>query len=176
MDKRIIKTKRDIRNAFMELRRSYPVDKIRVSALCETALINKSTFYKYYEDIFALAAETDQKILNDIMDDFEEIGTLFTNPSVFLSGMEKAVGRHAEEINIVYRGRISDLVSGIEDKLKAYYQTDPADPDKDILISFLIGGATHAMIDPNLDHDLVNQTLNRYLTDFIQLQKDEMVR
>lgn len=170
MDKRILKTKRDIRNAFLKLRKSYPVDKIRVSALCDTALINKSTFYKYYRDIFALSDEIDREIVDDIMHDFQEVGTLFSDPSAFLTGLEQAAALHAEEINIVYRDRINDLVSGLEERLIRYYRTDPEDPEKDILISFLIGGATHAMMDPQLDHASVHQTLERYLNEFMKLR------
>lgn len=170
MDKRVIKTKRDIRNAFLELRKEKPVDKIRVSELCDLAIINKSTFYKYYRDIFALAAEEDQRIVDDVIDDFEEIGALFTDPAAFLTGMESAVQKHAEEIRIVYNERISDLVNGLEARLTAYYRTEPMDPKKDILISFLIGGATHAMMDPALDHGKVHQALERYLAEFIRLE------
>lgn len=170
MDRRIIKTKRDIRNAFLELRSSHSVDKIKVSELCDRALINKSTFYHYYPDIYALSAEMDRSIVDDVIGDFQEIDTLFSDPSAFLSGMERAAEAHADEIRIVYGGRMEDLVSGLEKKLREYYRTDSGDAQRDILISFLIGGATHAMMDPDLKHELVPENLERYLTILMRAQ------
>ena len=49
LDIRIEKTERAIKQAFMELRREKPVEKIRVKELCDRACINKSTFYAHYQ-------------------------------------------------------------------------------------------------------------------------------
>ena len=56
LDIRIEKTERAIKQAFMELRREKPVEKIRVKELCDRACINKSTFYAHYQDIYAMPA------------------------------------------------------------------------------------------------------------------------
>ena len=48
MDKRIEKTKEKLRQALGELVRTESIDRISVSALCERAGINRTTFYKYY--------------------------------------------------------------------------------------------------------------------------------
>ena len=47
LDIRIEKTERAIKEAFMELRREKPVEKIRVKELCDRACINKSTLYAH---------------------------------------------------------------------------------------------------------------------------------
>ena len=52
MDLRIEKTERGIKNAFIELRSKKPLEKITVKELCESARINKSTFYAHYKDIY----------------------------------------------------------------------------------------------------------------------------
>lgn len=44
MDLRIEKTERGIKNAFIELRSKKALEKITVKELCESAMINKSTF------------------------------------------------------------------------------------------------------------------------------------
>ncbi len=171
MDKRIIKTKRDILNAFLELRSKYPVDKIKIIDLCDLAIINKSTFYKYYPDIFALAEEVDNKIVQDIIADFAEIGNLFSDTESFLTGFHSAVSKHDSEILIVYHQKISSLVSKLEKELKKYYQVDSKSPEKSIMISFLIGGATHAMLEiDEYDKETVTSTLNQYISEFIKLQ------
>ena len=56
MDLRIQKTKAAIKEAFFELRRKKPIEKITVTELSRLAGINKATFYLHYSDIYSLAA------------------------------------------------------------------------------------------------------------------------
>ena len=56
-DIRIRKTVTSIRKAFEELLLEMPYDKISVKAVCERALVNKSTFYRYYPTLEDLLAE-----------------------------------------------------------------------------------------------------------------------
>ena len=56
MDLRIEKTRQSIVNAFLALRSGKPLEKITVKELCEKAMINKSTFYFHYADIYELSA------------------------------------------------------------------------------------------------------------------------
>ncbi len=171
MDKRIIKTKRDIRNAYLELRKKYAVEKIKVSELCDLAIVNKSTFYKYYEDIFALAEEVEKDILNAIIRDFSNIDSLFTNPMAFLDGMERATNLHANEICIVYNQRMSELVNQLEICMKDFYKGDAANQEQEVLISFLIGGAAHAILEMDDRKTQIKDTLNRYISELIQLER-----
>ena len=60
MDLRIVKTKNQIKRAFLSLRNKYSLEKIKVKDICELAMINKTTFYKYYVDSFALADEVEE--------------------------------------------------------------------------------------------------------------------
>ena len=53
-DLRIIKTLQQIDRALLELLNELPFQKITVQLLCERALINRSTFYKYYTDKYDL--------------------------------------------------------------------------------------------------------------------------
>ncbi len=170
MDKRIIKTKRDIRNAYLELRNQYSVEKIKVSELCELAIINKSTFYKYYEDIFSLADEVEDDTLNVILRDFSDIDCLFTDPMAFIEGIEVATNLHAEEIRIIYKNRMSELVSQLETRIKGHYKDSCSNSEQQVLISFLIGGATHAILDLDDEKEKIKGTLNRYISELIQLE------
>ena len=49
-DARIMRSKRDLRAALMELLKSTPFEKIAVIDICNKAMINKVTFYKHYAD------------------------------------------------------------------------------------------------------------------------------
>ena len=49
-DLRIIKTRLALRNALTELLEKKPFEEISVNELCETAMIRRATFYKYFSD------------------------------------------------------------------------------------------------------------------------------
>ena len=70
-DKRVIKTKRDLRNSLASLLKKNPYAKITVCDICEEAQINRMTFYKHYMD--------KADLLNDI----------FNFDRVFVSDLEK---------------------------------------------------------------------------------------
>ena len=61
MDRRVRKTKTRILQAFETLSRKKAVSQITVAGLCELADINRSTFYQYYADIYALFEEIEQE-------------------------------------------------------------------------------------------------------------------
>ncbi len=65
MDKRIEKTKEKLRQALGELTCRQPVSEVSVSALCEKAGINRTTFYKYYR----VPEDVQQEILDETVDD-----------------------------------------------------------------------------------------------------------
>ncbi|MCH5257932.1 MAG: TetR family transcriptional regulator [Lachnospiraceae bacterium] len=53
-DLRVIKTKQNIRSAFMELMKKQPLEKIRVNDICDKALCSRNTFYQHYIDKYEL--------------------------------------------------------------------------------------------------------------------------
>lgn len=80
-DLRIIKTLQQIDRALLELLNELPFQKITVQLLCERALINRSTFYKYYTDKYDLL----DRYLNKILQEFKQqvnVDFVVTNPSV----------------------------------------------------------------------------------------------
>lgn len=60
MDSRIIKTRREIRNTFLDLLNEYPYEKISIKLLCEQAFIARPTLYAHYQSI--------QNVLIDCVD------------------------------------------------------------------------------------------------------------
>lgn len=56
-DLRVIKTKNTIYNALIVLMKEKTFEEIKVSDICNTALINRSTFYAHYTDKYELLSE-----------------------------------------------------------------------------------------------------------------------
>lgn len=67
IDLRIIKTKKSIYDALKELMYEKSFEEIRVSEICEKALINRSTFYAHFEDKYDLL----DNLVKDLNEEFE---------------------------------------------------------------------------------------------------------
>lgn len=63
-DKRIRRTKQNIRNALFQILERKSLDQVTVSEIVRIADINRSTFYFYYENIEDLFRQTEQEIFD----------------------------------------------------------------------------------------------------------------
>lgn len=68
-DRRAAYSKKMIRESLYELMKTKPLNKITVKEICETADVNRSTFYAYYMDIYDLH----QKITKEFFEKQREI-------------------------------------------------------------------------------------------------------
>lgn len=66
-DHRIAVTKKMITDAFLVAVKSKPISEITVKELCESAHINRATFYVHYENIFDLADSVRQEFAEKII-------------------------------------------------------------------------------------------------------------
>ena len=75
-NRRVRMTKRCMKDALLELLDKMPLNKVSVTDICNTADVNRSTFYAYYNDIEALLSEIETEALAQIPVniDPEEIG------------------------------------------------------------------------------------------------------
>lgn len=70
----VIRTKKQIRNAFCELLdEKHDINKITVKELVDRADISKSTFYAHYLDIYNLAEEFENEIFDLLEEIFNEL-------------------------------------------------------------------------------------------------------
>lgn len=138
MDLRIFKTKKEIKRAFLALREQRMPAEIKVKDICEMAAINKTTFYKHYEDSQALSDAIDSDSLDRVMEDFDERASLLESPSKYSSGLLAALDRQKKELFLVFRGRAEELGAKLEARLSALYQAEKQ--SQKIKISFIIGG------------------------------------
>ena len=173
MDLRIVKTKKNIREAFLELRSQYPLEKIKVTKLCELALINKTTFYKHYQDIYALSEVIEDETILSIMDSFEHINSLFTDPDGFMRGLYFAFKSHENLVMILFSGRMNVLIDKVERKLKVHYPQISGMPEKEIMLSFLLWGGSHVLMESRFEEAVLLDTLTeaaKQILSFIDVQ------
>ena len=72
VDLRIRKTKRILFDALLRLMEKKNFEKIKVSDICEEALINRSTFYAHYEDKYDLLVDFFEEETVSLLKEFED--------------------------------------------------------------------------------------------------------
>lgn len=68
-DLRVVKTRKNIENTFLELLQKHDFEKITVRMIIEDALVSRITFYNHYEDKYDLARGISQKYLDTMKSD-----------------------------------------------------------------------------------------------------------
>lgn len=79
-DPRIIKTRRQIDEALLENLAQYDFQKITVDMLCKSALVNRSTFYKYYKDKYDLLDQYLDRIIQEFRQAFGSTDFILATP------------------------------------------------------------------------------------------------
>ncbi len=105
MDLRVVKTEKIIRESFLELRNEMPLEKIRVKDICDKALINKSTFYKHYSDVFDLSDKMEDEFISSIIN-IEGRDSLFRDPETFISNIDDLINGDAGSNKVLFKDRV----------------------------------------------------------------------
>ena len=118
-DPRIIKTRRDLKKALMDALEDHSLNEIRIQDLCSSAMVNKTTFYRHYRDIYDIYGEILTDMYSRSLNSFDEYGLFFDDPAVFF---KKLTEKEAKEVRFYQKEMQTnpvDYFSGLyEDQLK----------------------------------------------------------
>lgn len=162
MDLRVIKTKKSIRDAFVELRKKHSIDEIKVNTLCERAMVNKTTFYNHYQDIYELSEELEKEVIDSFLNSFKDIDTMLTDTNRFINGMHAALEAENGMLRIVFKDKLDELIERIEKEIHKYYAIEDQ-----MLISFLMGGSIHLMMKSKNKNEEVEQFLAEVISKLV---------
>ena len=140
MDLRIVKTRLQIKEAFLNLRGKLMPEKIKVKDICEEAKINKTTFYKHYTDSLELSNEIDEEVIEKLMSSFPKREKLFESSREYVRALLLSLENSSELIKKVFRGKNDVLCSKLEERLHALFKDKAKNEDDSIKISFAVGG------------------------------------
>ena len=70
-NRRAQETRQRIQSALLEMLEEQELDQISVSQLCRRAEVNRSTFYRHYDDVVSLMEEIEQDIGREIIEALE---------------------------------------------------------------------------------------------------------
>lgn len=93
-DLRVVKTRRIIRDTFMDLLSEKPMAKITISELCLRAQINRKTFYRHYTTLEDVAAQVE----NDMLDEFSRGfgGESISGAGAIIANVAGVIGRRLD--------------------------------------------------------------------------------
>ncbi len=158
MDLRIQRTKAAIKEAFIELRKSKPIEKITVTELTKLANINKATFYLHYSDIFMLSDEIEDSVIDEILLNLKVLDRFFDNPQANATEILKAILSHSDQLKQMFSGSRSQQYSiKIENRIRAMLlQNYPQFDTKrnNVILTFIIQGCFHSAF--KISDDLAN--------------------
>jgi AcrR family transcriptional regulator len=103
-DLRVVRTRRCIQQALLDLMRESSLDKLTVGQICDAALVNKGTFYRHYQGKYDLAASTAKELL-------EEMDALVRER--FSSRLAPAPTRKAEPESDPNGRRLGEITAGL---------------------------------------------------------------
>lgn len=104
MDLRKQKTRRAIKQAFMQLRQERTLEQITVKELSELAQISKATFYLHYRDIYDLSECLQQEVIEKIITHMKSPLAEPENMSHFMRNLSEAFQQENPLISVLFSG------------------------------------------------------------------------
>lgn len=171
MDLRVKKTKKYIKEAFYQLRKKKPIEKISVKELSEAAMINKSTFYLHYRDVFDLSDKLKNELISAIMESAKQYDLRLGKAEfkLFADNLTGEIIRHSKEIEVLFSDKDNnDFINHLEDSLKEYvFMTFPNIPNNseiNIILTLFIQGSYRAFIrNPTINSEIFISTTSSIL-------------
>lgn len=154
-DLRIIKTKKSIYDALSELMYEKTFEEIKVSEICEKALINRSTFYAHFEDKFDLFSNLIKDLKEEIKSKIEPEGKYKNLEEYYRRTIEIVLSHIASNkaffLKIIDKNRNSIAMDIITDTLREsinahiieYYK---GEMPGEIISSFFVGGVCNVIV------------------------------
>ena len=145
-DLRVYKTKKAIREAFLELRKTKPLEKIKVSDVCDLAMCIRATFYRYYQDIYDLNNQLEDEAINRLVSTFEDKEALLFKTESYLKALYISLEQNYDYYYTLFHDRKDVLTIKIEKQTLEFYKTRYAtNMEEEILISFIIHGILYTI-------------------------------
>lgn len=149
MDLRTERTKRSIANAFLELRKQKPIEKITVKELAELAYINKATFYTHYRDIYDLSDQLEDEFMDSIIHEIPHPESIITDPALATRELADMLLEKNDITNILFSGSRQNLLSekiyaALIKYISSNYPYEERSLQSSIVLSIIIQGCFHA--------------------------------
>lgn len=112
VDRRTRKTKKAIKNAFMDLLSKNNINKITVKEISDLADINRKTFYAYYSDVYSVIDDIENDIVNNLLDLINEYDFVkfMSNPYPFFKHVTNFMNEDIEFYSQLFSTNVSGTI------------------------------------------------------------------
>lgn len=93
-DRRVIRTRRDLRAAMNELLQKKSFDKININDICTLAMVNRMTFYNHYKDKYELLRDVILELRETILQKTQELRpqiSVNSHPIIYFETLTRAI-------------------------------------------------------------------------------------
>lgn len=152
-DLRILKTKKVLLDTLIKLMKQKNFEKIKISDICENALINRSTFYAHYEDKYDLLMDLFENQKVTLLKELEDNNNSKIFSKDYTMNLLSIVINHLEENKEVYSSILANNRNGIlldflietierdvKEKIKSNNEIIESNIPIDFIIKFYSGG------------------------------------
>ena len=145
-DLRFIKTEKLIRDTYLVLKQKTHAP-VKVNKLCETALINKTTFYTHHNTMEELHECVSKEVIEKMLDETPNIDLAFSDTRLFVNSLVQKLQANKSLLDILFNGNQEQLVNLIENILVRRHLQNGELKDRESEIIFVIGGAARLLVD-----------------------------
>lgn len=144
-DLRFIKTEKLIRDTYLALKLKSRAP-VKVSKLCEAALINKTTFYTHYDTIETLHECVCKDAIEKMLDKTPNIDRAFTDTRSFVNSLVQTLQSNRSFLFNLFDGSQEQQINLIENSLLKRHLKQGNINDKEMETVFAIGGAARLLV------------------------------
>ncbi len=151
-DLRIVKTHKSLYQALIELLKEMEYEEIKVSDLCNKAMVNRSTFYSHFNDKYDLfdsfLKDLKQSLTNEL-DEYKKIDNIRDYYLELIKVFINHIDSNKETYkSIIVNNRNSIILDMLYDTIKTdfkkknekFYTSINEDIPEDIMLEFYLGG------------------------------------
>lgn len=149
VDRRVIKTKRAIKNAFAKLLTEKDINDITISDIAAVADINRKTFYNYYSGVHEVIDEIENDIISHVDEALTEIDfkSSIESPYLLFEKLTAVINTDMDffgyllsmNSNVSLSSKIVELLtSKVKAIIMQYLDTD--EDSIDLMLEFMISG------------------------------------
>ena len=152
IDLRIVKTKKILFSALLKLMEQKNFERIKISDICDEALVNRSTFYAHYEDKYELLIELIEELKISFLNELKDNDNSFFSKE-YLMDLLSILIEHIDENRKVYNAILLNNKNGIlidflidviekdiSERLKDRIDIKNSNIPIDIVVKFYVGG------------------------------------
>ena len=145
MDRRVLRTKKAIRSALLQLTLEKDIEKITIKEIAERADVDRKTVYNYYNGIFDILGEIENELLANFEREAKTLVSVY-DPKQYFLAVARLINQDLEMYELIMRSNNYTFITKMVLFLREWIQTTlnksgRLDPEKIATATEYLSGA-----------------------------------